>query len=243
MADLTAQPITTFILLRSHEPACPPSITDAGSQAGQAFNQVLRYIAGCPGFQSQLFGWPAETTSEDIDVNEWMASIMPGSMGVFINWDDDRAANNFLSPASMAQAFQGLTAFFEVPKTAAAAAIRSLNEPAAFNIAWQRGDAAKMLNRTKLPLQISISEECGKLSEESQCDNDHEDANGAVGVITASAGKGDETFVHIRHVLPGAPTTAERQHNTSLSLNLMRTRYCSRLKEDLYDMIRARRVD
>lgn len=243
MSNTTSSPVTTFILLKSHEPACPPSITDAGSQAGQAFNQVLRYIAGCPGFQSQLFGWPTEATSDDIDLNEWMASIMPGLLGIFINWDDDRTANNFLSLASMAQAFQGITAFFEIPEASITGPIRALNEPVALNITWESGDAAKILNRTKLPLQVCVAGAVSDLNDSARTESDDNDMPDAIGAARANMDIENETFVRIRHLLSEDSNTATRQTSASLILSLMRTRYCSRLKEDLYDMIRARRVD
>lgn len=242
MAQGNTQPVTTFLLLKSHEPSCPPSITDAGSQAGQAFNQVLRYIASCPGFQFQLFGWPAEPQSEDINVNEWMASIMPGQLGMFINWDDERSAKNFLSPTSMTQAFQGLTAFFEIPHVMDVGAIWSLDEPVVFNIAWYSGDVTRMLNRTKLPLQISISDGTNDLGPLSAPREEDEDEH-AAGVALAEGDQASVTVVKLSHFAPQVSVHTLSSSHKNLVLSLMRTRYCSRIKEDLYDMICARRVD
>lgn len=238
--DTIPSTTTTFLLLKSHEPSCPPTITDAGSQAGQAFNQVLRYIAGSPGFQTQLFGWPCQPESEDVDLNDWMASIMPGLLGIFTNWDDERSAMNFLSAASLAQAFQGLTTFFEVPQGVTTVVPQSLYKPLAVKIVWNTGDAMDILKRTKLPLQMSIAHiedmppEWTKLL----------GVDGAVGTINGQTSSTAAGLLHINHVSPESmPSTAPVAGLDSIVLNLMRTRYCSRLKEDLYDMIRARWID
>lgn len=233
---------TTFLLLKSHEPACPPTITDAGSQAGQAFNQVLRYIAGCNGFQSQLFGWPPQPEGDDINTNDWMASIMPGTLAIFINWEDDRAGLNFLSPVSFTQAFQGLTTFFDVPKATMLAADRPFDRPVAVHVSWKDGDAAHLLARTKLPLQITIapSEEALQQVKHTGEGEHLDDANGTV---SAHADIEMDYFVRIGHTNAGARPPASHDVASTLTLSLMRTRYCSRVKEDLYDMIRSRRVD
>ncbi|KPI39531.1 uncharacterized protein AB675_3386 [Cyphellophora attinorum] len=136
--------VTTFILLQAHEPSDPPSITDAGSQAGQAFNQVLRYIAGCTGFDSQLFGWPSQPEDKDVNWNDHGAAIMPGTLAIFTNWKDSSSAGIFLSPASLRQAFQGFTTFFETPKAvpSAGSLISFATAPLALSITWQGSGAA-----------------------------------------------------------------------------------------------------
>lgn len=232
-------PTTTFLLLKSHEPSCPPSITDAGSQAGQAFNQLLRCIASTPGFQTQLFGWPWQDESQDVNMNDWMASIMPGFLGIFIDWNDERSAMNFLSASSLAQAFQGLTVFFEVPKGVTKTASPALDKPLAVNIVWKHGDAVDILRRTKLPLQVSIAH-----TEDMPPDWTKPSGDGAAGSITGQAESNGEGFLRINHVSPEAmPSTAPHDGSETIVLSLMRTRYCSRLKKGLYDMIRARRVE
>ncbi|ETN38736.1 uncharacterized protein HMPREF1541_06774 [Cyphellophora europaea CBS 101466] len=232
------QPTTTFILLRSHEPTNCPTITDAGSQAGQAFNQVLRYIAGCPGFQTQLFGWPWRPDPEDVNVNEWMASITPGLLGLFINWNDERSARNFLLQSSLSQAFQGLTTFFETP-SAMSTSTPAFDQPMAINITWSHGNIVKTLNRTKLPLRIAIGQ-----ATEAADEHMGEDMSWATGTNVGQSSMDTETCLRLDHISSDLKSVNGRPSSDgAITFSLMRTRYCSRLKEDLYDMIRARRAD
>ena len=234
---------TTFLLLKSHEPSCPPTITDAGSQAGQAFNQNLRFIAGLPGFHSMLFGWPPQPESEDTNVNEWMASILPGMLGMFVNWDNARSAQNFLSSTTLTQALQGLTSFFEVPQ-AATTGDQKLDPPLAYNVAWTQGDAANILKQTKLPLEIALFDQ--DLLEPTQGGSQESDQEppSASGTIIDQSTPGSGHVFRIRHVsLESVPADVADSKEVTIVLSLMRTRWCSRLKEDLYDTIRARRVD
>lgn len=232
---------TTFILLKAHEPANPPSITDAGSQAGQAFNQVLRFIAGCPGFNSQLFGWPNQHIADNIDMNEYMASIRPGILAMIINWNDAKSADGFLTAAAFKQAFQGFTTFFKVPKVDMVADDLDLSRPTAINVYWTDGEPLQVLQRTKQPLRIAIEHS----DEGSEGYPDHSSLrrpSKASGIGKTSGSTHDMSF-SIRPVeeLADLPTKTGDQYEMDLAL--MRTRYCSRIKEDLYDMIRARRVD
>jgi hypothetical protein len=237
MAAPKTQPTTTLLLLKCHEPECPPSITDAGSQAGQAFNQTLRAIAALPGCESQLFGWPYQPESNDQNANEWIAAIMPGVLGIFINWDTADAASKFLLPLSLKQVFQGLTTFFDVPTEATKGVPEVLQPPLALSITWTEGDADQILRRTKLPLSISsIARDQEPILLQEFDTSRQDELQPALGISTGP--KDGPRLLSIRHVFP---EQAASHH--LLTFTLLRTRYCSRLREGLDAMIKARRVD
>jgi hypothetical protein len=238
MAEPKAQATTTLLLLKSHEPECPPSITDAGSQAGQAFNQTLRAIAALPGCDSQLFGWPYQPDSADQNANEWIAAIMPGVLGIFINWDTVDAASQFTLPRSLKQVFQGLTTFFEVPTEVSDCIPEILRPALAVNVRWTEGDADQILRRTKLPLSLSsIAKEHTPVEHQDSDSSQQDELRPALG-ISADSTDGVPRYLSMRHVLPEQTTSQQ-----CLTFTLLRTRYCSRLREGLDAMIKARRVD
>ena len=240
-------PATTFLFLVAHEPSDPPSITDAGSQAGQAFNQVLRYIAGCKGFHSQLFGWPSQPDVEDISMNDYMASILPGTFAIFVNWVDQRWANYFLEHASMRQALQGFTTFFDMPKMGTRATEVVLRDSSmAFNIVWSNADAFKILEQTRAPLKITLSDHLPDPDNDNDQLKESEEGaeNRENGRVFFPDGSRGPNFV-MENVIDGCSTSVLSSVNNTnqIQLSLMRTRYCSRLKENLNDAIRSRHVD
>ena len=109
-------------------------------------------------------------------------------------------------------------------------------------VKWNVGDAAKMLNRTNDIHQLSVSKK------ESSPLDDRTREDEALGVATFDAyGKNQEFFSATLQPLNTINSNDTKKDSTntaySYTFTLTRTKYCTRIRQDLQAAIKSRRSD
>ena len=138
----------------------------------------------------------------------------------------------------------------------------SLKPPVALLLRWNHGDASKVLNRINVPVEVSFvglplsdsvatfASPSSSLSSGSGGDGDLGSAGlspekfavGTVGYEKVSAHK-QTTVMCIRGLGDGSAKDIMPSHQKeTIMFSLMRTKYCSRVRADLAETIKARGV-
>ena len=130
----------------------------------------------------------------------------------------------------------------------------SLKPPIALLLHWSHGDASKVLNRINVPVEASLvnlpspdlATFVSSLNEDSKLADELSPEKFAVAVVGGEPSEGDARGVMmcVRALYAESPTgvLSDFQQET-ITLSLMRAKYCSRVRADLVETIKSRRVD
>jgi len=255
MQPQTSQSVTTtFLLLRPITPDRPP-VTNTELRAGHGFNLALRAMASRDGFKTQWFGWqhPTSVLQESKECPERLFWV--------IDWQDSVSAQALTFAGELENTMGDLARFFELPKSVPPThcIAAEVGASSILVVDWSQGDAQKLLTWTNRDLMLEVRK---KFSHESaasvkQTEAVTEDEWVACGqVIAPNTWDEDWTSatVLLRSFQPqerAQDLPAEKHADTevhdcsraSVTVSLTRTRWCTKIRRDLMETIKARRVD
>lgn len=234
-----------------------PIVTDTSSPAGEAFNQTLRAIASLPQHHSQLFGWKEfVVNSIKADADEglvWDSKFFGFREGGAENATNEHALGetliwviNWQSPLVPEDELLGLLKekqmgnFFRIPQGEESGPknIRSDSPLQTLSVKWEGGNPERLLSRTKRPMELWLS---SKSESVSAADREYS-ATGSLVSPTPQETK-TRTEANLRSIDPEANYSESQSGCLLFRTSLTRTRWCTRIREDLMASILARRVD
>jgi hypothetical protein len=145
--------------------------------------------------------------------------------------------------------WQPLSDFFEC--STSPTSTPSLQAPGCLTVEWKAGDSQKVLNRTSVPQQIGLVDlndqplemAFSYLTDEFQ--NTDVGEMIAIGQPVVELGTTLFQAVYVRIEDSGGSSLSLQPFRVidSLRVPLIRTRWCSRIRNDLHDKIKARRIE
>ena len=145
-----------------------------------------------------------------------------------VDWKTTDAAEDFVKPENLEKSFSELRKWYNIPSAASTAP--EIKPPTALHLSWLSGSPYEILTRLNVPMEVNYFQQQPESRE-----------TGAVAILSR---KGEGSYLQIKAADDGASAAAsEAEGNHKLVLTLMRAKFCSTVRNELEDLLKARRVD
>jgi hypothetical protein len=263
---------TTFLFLRPLKSE-RPDILNNDSPAAQTFNVALRGVASRDGYRSQWFGWqhspsstPDSRTCPDRLIWAISTHTCPSSCNalmteadcLFSDWQDTPPAQVVVFPHELEKVLGDLALYFEVPDVPPCShdIAAEVGKSLILAVQWRQGDAQKILDRTNRTLEVCVRKQLAPQVDAVSQEDDVAAASNpdlvAVGRVAAPQIEAEDwklaevVVLSLSQEAPVEEQVFSRVHDragAAIRVSLTRTRWCTRLRGDLHDAIKARKVD
>ena len=148
--------------------------------------------------------------------------------------------------AGLVELLQDMAPHFELPRTAAGGE-KGLSSSQIFSVRWDEGGPKRILNRTLRPVELTVS---SKGSDGHVLLVSRDDENVAAGYLTSEEPSDDQSASRVvLRSLSQEPNNANAVVGVDVGKDVLfrttltRTRWCTKIKEDLMASITSRRIE